>query len=141
MNRFPLARTALSALLAVVAAASISAQKKGAEDKPELYAVVQVDDSYRVIPKDEVDALKKQLKQEHKDAVAAHKAQKAEAKKNKEKFDAPAPKAKKLKVVKPSLEKEAADKLVEELKAKAAGSKKARSREAGRKRPPAKKSK
>ena len=52
--------------------------------------------------------------------VAAHKAAAKDAKKNKEKFDAPAPKAKKLKVVKPSIDKEGAEKLIAELEAKAA---------------------
>lgn len=110
------ARIALFTLLtAAIPLTSVTAQ---AGDKPQKFAVVQVDQEVRVLAADKVDALKADLKLEHKDALEAHKAAKAEARKNKEKFDEPLPKPKKLKVVKPSLDKEAADKLAEELRQK-----------------------
>jgi hypothetical protein len=126
MTRSPFARVGVLALLMAAAAASPAvAQKKSGKkqesrDRPVLYAVVQVDQEFRIVTKSGVAQLKKDLKREHKEAVAAHKAAAKDAKKNKEKFDVPAPKAKKLKVVKPSIDKEGAEKLIAELEAKAA---------------------
>jgi hypothetical protein len=118
MTRIPFARVALLSLLVAATAAPAVAQKKS-QDKPVLYAVVQVDQEYRIVTKAGVAELKKELKAEHKKAVAEHKEAAKEAKKNKEKFSTPAPKAKKMKVVKPSIDKEGAEKLIAELQAKA----------------------
>ncbi len=118
------------------------AQKKtkpDAKSKPVMSAVVHVDGDYQIVGKDEVAKLKKKLKQDHKHAVAAHKAAKADAKKNKEKFNMPAPKAQKLKVVNASVEQGKAEALVAQLREKDA--KKAASKKRPAKKPPTKKSK
>ena len=110
--------TLLSLLALTVGSRALSAQDKGeADQKPAMCAVVQVGDELRIVPKDEVDALKKKLEAEHKEAVEAYKQAKAEAKKNKEKFTDPAPKPVKLKVVKASIEEDKAEALVEKMKA------------------------
>lgn len=129
MTRFPFARVALLSLLVAASAAPAAAQKK-TKDKPALYAVVQVDQEYRIVTKAGVAQLKKELKAEHKQAVVEHKAAQKEARKNKEKFTTPAPKAKKVKVVKPSIDKAGAEKLIADLQAKA--EKKATPRKAAR---------
>jgi hypothetical protein len=120
MIRSKIASVACMSLLAVAfAVAPCHAQKKEVpKDKEASSAIVQVDGEYRVIPKDSVAALKEELAQKHKDAVAEHKKAADEAKKNKEKFTTPAPKAAKLKVIKPAIETAAAEKLVAELRAK-----------------------
>lgn len=109
----------LLSLLAGALLAPAAVTQDQPADKPELFTVVQVDEEFRVVGKDEVEALKKQLAEEHKQAVADHKQRKAEAKKAKAKFTEPAPKPKKLKVVKAGLEQEKADALVKELEEKA----------------------
>lgn len=111
-----LPRLVLLGLLAAAASATSVAAQSG--DEPAKFAVVDVDGEIRVIGAAEVETLKAELKQEFKDATEAHKAAKKEAKANKEKFTEPAPKQKKLKVVKPSLDREEADKLANELRAK-----------------------
>ena len=70
-----------------------------------------------------------------KDAVAAHKEAVKQAKANKEKAPA-APKAEKLKVIKPKLDEAAAKALVEELKAKAKKPAKKKSKPVKRADPP-----
>ncbi len=117
MNRIKSsAVAALVALLTMaVEAPSLCAQ---GDQKPVKYAVVEIGGVYEAIPADQVNDKKKALKAEHKRAVAEHKERKAAAKKAKEKFSDPAPKAEKLKVVKTGLDKETADKLIEELSAK-----------------------
>ena len=115
--------TVLMALVALLLAAPGFAQKKdkpAPKAKPVMVSVVQVDGDYRVVKKEELATLKKELKAEHKEALARHKQAAADARKNKEKFKEPAPKAKKLKVVKPSIDEAKADAFIEALKAKAA---------------------
>lgn len=121
MTQSKLVSVALMFLAGVLACGDAVAQKKEKppkKAKPVMVAVVQVDGEYQVIDKKAVPAFKKQLAAEHKDAVKAHKQAKSEAKKNKEKFDVPAPKAKKLKVVKAAIEQGKAAELIEQLKQK-----------------------
>ncbi len=106
-------------LLLAVATLAQPAMAQEPESKPIPHAVVQIDDEYRVVKADEVAGLKAELKQEHKDAVEAHKAEVKARKARKEKGTLPAPKAKKLKVVKASIDEAAANKLVEQLREKA----------------------
>jgi len=105
----------MTLLAAAFAAAPCHAQE---QDKPVMSAVVQVDGEYRVIPKETVDDLKAESAKKHKEAVAEHKKAAATAKKAKEKFTMPAPKASKMKIIKPSIEASLAEKFVAELRAK-----------------------
>lgn len=121
MKQSRLVPAALVLITALFTQADVIAQAKekpAGAPKPVLCAVVQVDGDYQVVLKSELDALKKRLKQEHKQAVAAHKEAAKEAKKQKEKFQVPAPKASKVKVVKASIEQSKANAFVAELKAK-----------------------
>lgn len=112
---------ALMLLLSLSMAGEAVAQKKQKpvpKAKPVMCAVVQIDGEYDVVVKTEVAALKKKLAGEHKRALADHKAAKAAAKKNKEKFTDPQPKARKLKLIKASIEQSKAHALVTKLKEK-----------------------
>lgn len=117
---------AVAALMCLVAATSFvndaAAQSppKPEKAKPVMCAVIEIDGVYEVILKTELAAKKKQLAQEHKDAKAEHKAAKAAAKKAKEKFTAKPPVARKMKVVKSSIEQSKADALLKKLEADAA---------------------
>lgn len=104
--------------MALAAAPCHSQEKEDAKDKPAMSAVVQVDGEYRIITKEALATLKDELKNQHKAALEEHKKAAAEAKKNKEKFTTPAPKASKMKVIKPSISATEAEKLVAELRAK-----------------------
>ena len=126
-------------LMALVAMGGDVVAQKKTKTKPVMSAVVQVDGEYQIIGKGEVAKLKKRLKQDHKNALAAHKAAKADAKKNKEKFNLPAPKAAKLKVIKGSIEQSKAEAFVAKLREKDA--KKTAPKERPAKKPPAKKQK
>ncbi|MFT4842334.1 MAG: hypothetical protein ACJAQZ_003856 [Planctomycetota bacterium] len=121
MKQSRLVPAALVLITALFTQADVIAQEKekpAGAPKPVLCAVVQVDGDYQVVLKSELDALKKRLKQDHKQALAAHKEAAKEAKKKKEKFQVPAPKASKVKVVKASIEQSKATAFVAELKAK-----------------------
>lgn len=134
MMKSTFAAVALLSQLALTAAVC-------AQDTPEakpVVAVVQVGDDYQIVEKDGVEALKKQLEAEHKQAVEAHKQAKAEAKKNKEKFTDPAPKPTKVKVVKAAIEQDKAEELVEKLKAEAGNKKGERKARPAKKEKPAK---
>ncbi len=130
-------RTKSSAVAALVALLTMAVEAPTlcaqGDQKPVKYAVVEIGGVYDVIPADQVNDKKKALKAEHKRAVAEHKERKAAAKKAKEKFSDPAPKADKLKVVKTGLDKEKADKLIEEMSAKEQQKGKGRSKGKGRK--------
>ncbi|MFT4512231.1 MAG: hypothetical protein ACI89X_000130 [Planctomycetota bacterium] len=126
-------------LMALVAMGGDAVAQKKTKAKPVMSAVVLVGGDYQIVGKDEVAKLKKKLTRDHKNALAAHKAAKADAKKNKEKFALPAPKAQKLKVVKASIEQSKAEALVAQLKEKDA--KKSAPKERPAKKTPAKKAK
>jgi hypothetical protein len=140
MKQSRLVPAALVLITALFTQADVIAQAKekpASAPKPVLCAVVQVDGDYQVVLKSELDALKKRLKQDHKQALAAHKEAAKEAKKKKEKFKVPAPKASKVKVVKASIEQSKANAFVAELKAK--DSQKAAGKDKSKPKPKAKK--
>ena len=96
-------RRASTVLAVLVTALSLMTQlhaqkpKKTPKAKPASFAVVQIDEEVRVVPKQDVKQLKADIKRENKDAVAAYKDAVKEAKKNKQKTsDIEKPKDKKL---------------------------------------------
>jgi hypothetical protein len=77
--------------LTTVAAANYQKGEKKAKEKPSIYIIVQVNEEYQVIRKDELKDFNKTQMEQHKNAEKAYAEAKKEAKKSKQKFDQPKP--------------------------------------------------
>ena len=66
-------------------------EKKTPKEKPSIYIIVQLNEEYQVIRKDELKDFNKSQMEQHKSAEKAYAERKKEAKKTKEKFTDPKP--------------------------------------------------
>ena len=66
-------------------------EKRATKEKPSIYIIVQLNEEYQVIRKDELKNFNKSQMEQHKSAEKAYAEAKKEAKKTKQKFDQPKP--------------------------------------------------
>lgn len=66
-------------------------QERKPKEKPSIYIIVQLNEEYQVIRKDELKDFNKSQMEQHKSAEKAYAEAKKEAKKSKQKFDQPKP--------------------------------------------------
>jgi hypothetical protein len=66
-------------------------EKRAPKEKPSIYIIVQLNEEYQVIRKDELKNFNKSQMEQHKSAEKAYAEAKKEAKKSKQKFDQPKP--------------------------------------------------